>query len=85
MSSLTIDEFCRNERISRWKLYEMWKQGRGPRFYLNGPRRRISAEAADDWRRQMEAEAATPEARAAIEQASVKARSVVAKRDIEAA
>ena len=31
--SYTVDEFCGAERISRVKLYEMWKDGKGPRFY----------------------------------------------------
>jgi hypothetical protein len=35
-----------------------WADKRGPRFFYNGNRRRITIEAAADWRREREAEAA---------------------------
>jgi predicted site-specific integrase-resolvase len=51
--SYTVDEFCEAERISRVMLYEHWKQGRGPRFYLNGKRRIIPHSARLDWQQRM--------------------------------
>jgi hypothetical protein len=39
--SYTVDEFCAAERISRVALYDLWKQGKGPSFYMNGRRRII--------------------------------------------
>ena len=57
VQALTVDEFCRAHRMSRAQLYEDWAQKRGPRFYYNGNRRRITPEAAADWRREREAEA----------------------------
>jgi hypothetical protein len=53
----TVDEFCAAERISRVKLYEFWKQERGPRFYFNGKCRRITHAARMEWQREREAEA----------------------------
>jgi hypothetical protein len=56
--SYTVDEFCAAERISRVKLYELWKQGKGPRFYNNGRCRRITHKARLDFQDEREAEAA---------------------------
>ena len=56
--SLTIAEFCAAEKIGRSKLYQLWREGRGPRFFLVGTHRRISHEARTEWRHQMENEAA---------------------------
>ena len=50
--SYTPDEFCAAERISRSKLYEYWKTGRGPRYYLNGVSRRITHAARLQWQQQ---------------------------------
>ena len=50
--SYTSDEFCVAERISRSKLYEYWKAGRGPRYYLNGVSRRITHAARLEWQQQ---------------------------------
>ncbi len=72
--SYTVEEWCRHRRVGKWKLYELWKQGRGPRFYMNGPRRIISDQADADWNRQEEERAQTPEALAAIGRASEKGR-----------
>jgi excisionase family DNA binding protein len=52
----TVDEFCSAERISRSLLYKLWRQGRGPRYYLAGSHRRISEQAGQDWHRLLEAE-----------------------------
>jgi hypothetical protein len=50
----TVDEFCKAHRVGKTRLYELWLSGRGPRFFYNGTHRRITAEAAADWRRDME-------------------------------
>jgi len=57
--SYTLAEFCQAERISRSKLYELWKAGKGPRFYLNGVCRIIPHSARVAWQqaRMSEAEA----------------------------
>ena len=60
--SYTVDEFCTAERVCRSKLYDLWKQGKGPRFYWNGRERRITHQARLDWQRQREAEALAMEA-----------------------
>ena len=54
----TITEFCEAERISRSKLYAMWSEGKGPRWFNVGNARRISHQARTEWRRAREAEAA---------------------------
>jgi len=53
--SYTVDEFCKAERISRVALYSMWRDGRGPSFYMNGRCRRITHAARIEWQREMEA------------------------------
>jgi hypothetical protein len=55
--SYSVDEFCIAERISRVALYAFWKQGKGPRYYMNGRCRRITHQARLTWQRQREAEA----------------------------
>ena len=55
--SLTINEFCAAEKISRSQLYEDWQNGIGPDYFLVGSHRRISHDARERWRRQREAEA----------------------------
>ena len=55
--SYSVDEFCLAERMSRVSLYAMWKQGKGPRFYMNGRCRRITHQARLDWQAAREAEA----------------------------
>jgi hypothetical protein len=52
--SYTVDEFCTAERISRVRLYEFWRLGQGPRFYMNGRCRRITHAARIDWQHAME-------------------------------
>ena len=54
--SYSVDEFCIAERISRVSLYAFWKQGKGPRYYMNGRCRRITHQARLTWQRQREAE-----------------------------
>ena len=53
----TITEFCADNKISKSELYLQWREGVGPRFYLVGAHKRISREAAADWRRAREAAA----------------------------
>jgi hypothetical protein len=56
--SYTIDEFLAAERISRSALYELWAQGKGPRYYRNGNRRIITHRARLDFQAEREAAAA---------------------------
>jgi hypothetical protein len=51
----SINEYCRREKVSRARLYKEWAIGRGPKFFHRGARRLITAEAADEYRRQLEA------------------------------
>jgi hypothetical protein len=60
-AAFTVDEFCDAHRISRTRLYAFWKEGRGPRYLVNGTRRLITAQAAADWTAEREAEAAYAE------------------------
>jgi hypothetical protein len=61
-ASLTIDEFCQVEKISRSMLYRAWSEGWGPRFYRVGVTRRITYRARLEWQREREAAAAAAEA-----------------------
>jgi hypothetical protein len=56
-AAYTINEFCRTHRIGRATLYHLWEQNLGPRFFFIGTHRRISVEAAADWRASAEAAA----------------------------
>jgi hypothetical protein len=49
--AFTVTEFCAAFRVSRTKLYELWKAGIGPVFYYVGHRRFIAADAALVWQR----------------------------------
>jgi hypothetical protein len=51
----TVAEFCDAHRISRAKLYQLWKAGIGPRVLRIGSKVIITCEAAADWRREREA------------------------------
>jgi hypothetical protein len=51
----TVLEFCTAHKISRSKLYELWRAGIGPRSIKIGTRTLIPAGAACEWRRQLEA------------------------------
>jgi len=55
--SLTINEFCKAERISRSMLYRAWSEGWGPKFYRIGVTRRITHRARLEWQREREAAA----------------------------
>jgi len=50
----TITEFCSAHKISRSKLYQLWRAGTGPRSVKIGSRNLITAEAACAWRQQLE-------------------------------
>jgi hypothetical protein len=54
----SVNGFCAKNRTSRTKLYDLWSKGLGPRFFYVGNQRRISDEAAAEWRRSMELAAA---------------------------
>ena len=56
--SLTVDQFCRAENISRSMLYRAWAEGWGPKFYWVGASRRITHCSRLEWQREREAEAA---------------------------
>ena len=57
-NAYTIEEFCKSHKISRGTFYNLAKDGRGPVIMKVGSRTIISAEAAADWRRKMEANTA---------------------------
>lgn len=50
----TVAQFCADHNISRTHFYQLIKDGKGPRLMKLGRRVLISAEAAADWRRDME-------------------------------
>lgn len=54
-NAYTVDEFCKSHRISRGTFYNLAKDGRAPVVMKVGTRTLISAEAATEWRRKMEA------------------------------
>jgi excisionase family DNA binding protein len=58
LAAYSVDQFCALHNISRSKFYELVQLNKAPRCFWNGTSRRISAEAASDWRKQMEQEAA---------------------------
>ena len=60
-ASLTIDEFCQAEKISRSMLYRAWSEGWAPKFYRVGVTRRITYRARLEWQREREAAAAAAE------------------------
>jgi hypothetical protein len=55
---MTIPEFCRSHRISKSFLYKLAAQGKAPPICKVGARSLITAEAAAEWRRSLEREAA---------------------------
>jgi hypothetical protein len=57
MHSKCIMEFCKDHGISRTQLYDDWKNGTGPKYWLNGTRRRISEQSEAEWLKQREAAA----------------------------
>ena len=55
--AFSIPEFCRRHGISRAHFYNLSKSGHAPTVMRVGRRTLISAEAAAEWRRRMEAPA----------------------------
>jgi hypothetical protein len=53
-TAFSIPECCPGEGVSRSQLYNEWRTSGGPRWLKRGRRRLISA---DEYRRQLEAEA----------------------------
>jgi excisionase family DNA binding protein len=58
VSGFTVDEFCERFNISRSFFYKLRRDGRGPKIMKIGRLTRISPEAADEFRRRIEAETA---------------------------
>ena len=54
-AAFSVAEFCREHGISRGLFYSLLREGRGPRVIKAGRRTLISREAAEEWRRRMEA------------------------------
>ena len=46
----SVEEFCRNNGISRVTLWNLEKQGKGPAFMRIGRRKLITATAEAAWR-----------------------------------
>lgn len=57
-AAFSVPEFCSAHRISRALFYLLLRDGQGPRVIKAGRRTLVSAEAADEWRRKMEAASA---------------------------
>ncbi len=51
--AMSVSEFSRRHGICKATLYNLWRQGNGPRFMQIGRRRLISVEAAESWRAEM--------------------------------
>jgi excisionase family DNA binding protein len=58
MTSLTIQEFCTAQKISRAYFYLLSKQGKAPRIFKLGKTTRISEDAVREWIAAREAETA---------------------------
>lgn len=52
--TFTIEQFCEAHNLSRSRLYDLLKLGKGPTIMKVGHRTFISTEAAAEWRRRME-------------------------------
>ena len=62
LDAYSVAEFSRRHGFSPGHLYALWRDNRGPRYMQLGDRRLITAEAAADWRREREREAAESQA-----------------------
>jgi hypothetical protein len=58
-----VTEFCAAHGIGRSLFYKLVENGRGPKLARVGRRTLISAEAAAEWRKRMEADGSTAGAR----------------------
>jgi hypothetical protein len=56
-SNYSVHEFCVDTKMSRTKLYQLWRDGLGPRYYHIGRCKRITHSARLEWEREMEARA----------------------------
>jgi excisionase family DNA binding protein len=56
--AFSVNDFCKRHNICRATFYNLLKAGRGPAVMKVGSRVLISSEAAEQWRRRMEADAA---------------------------
>lgn len=54
----SVAEFCASYNVSKSTFYKMARNGTGPRLMRVGERTLVSVEAADEWRRRLESEAA---------------------------
>lgn len=50
----TVSTFCKAFQISRSMFYKLAREGKAPRLMKVGRRTLISAEATEEWKRQME-------------------------------
>jgi excisionase family DNA binding protein len=57
LSAMTVDQFCATHNVSRSKFYQLVQMNKAPKCFWCGNQRRISIEAATEWRRAMEMEA----------------------------
>ena len=53
-----VMDFCKAHDISKSAYYQLRREGNGPREFKVGRRTLISVEAAAEWRRKMEKQAA---------------------------
>jgi len=53
-NTITVDEFCKNEKISRAMFYKLKKQGLAPKILKIGRLTRITESAVIDWHKKME-------------------------------
>ena len=60
--AFTIAQFCKAHGLSESMYFKLREQGRGPQEMSYGRRRAISFEAAEQWRREREAEVTATEA-----------------------
>jgi predicted DNA-binding transcriptional regulator AlpA len=58
----SVDEFCVTHGISRGTFYNLRQAGKAPAEMKIGKRTLVTAEAAEAWRRRMEAEQAKKKA-----------------------
>lgn len=61
-ATYTIPQFLGSHNVSRTHFYALVKEGKGPRLMKVGRRTLVSAEAAADWRKQMEVDTAAEDA-----------------------
>ncbi len=52
LRAFSVNQYCEDHNICRATLYNLWRDGRGPRRMKIGHRTMISIEAAEDYRRE---------------------------------